>query len=190
MSKHLPKLINLAGLAALLAIAPPAPLLADTTLEGVVNINTASNEELELLPGVGPAKARLIASYRQQHAFRTVEELARVKGIGPRTVRRLRPHLVVRGPTTARPTPRRPIALTTPAPPPTPAPTPPTASTPAPGPAPTPAAPSPPSPKPAPSPQSPAHAPRPPSPRQPDRATARATSPGPRCTAIPCLPPP
>ena len=124
MSKHLWKLIGLVGpLALALALPPSGPLRADTGLEGVVNINTASNEELELLPGVGPAKARLIASYRQQHAFRTVEELARVKGIGPRTVRRLRPHLVVRGPTTARPTPRRahpPEALPTPAPPPTP----------------------------------------------------------------------
>ena len=72
-------------------------------LEGVVNINTATPQELELLPGVGPAKAKLILEYREKHAFRTVEELARVKGIGPKTVRRLRPHLVVRGPTTAQP---------------------------------------------------------------------------------------
>ena len=58
-------------------------------------------DELELLPGVGPAKARRILAYRQRHPFRTVAELARVKGIGPKTVQRLRAHLVVRGPTTA-----------------------------------------------------------------------------------------
>jgi competence ComEA-like helix-hairpin-helix protein len=52
-------------------------------LEGVVNINTASADELELLPGVGPARARLIVEYRDKHPFRTVEELARIKGIGP-----------------------------------------------------------------------------------------------------------
>jgi hypothetical protein len=42
-----------------------------------------------------------VIEYRTAHPFRTVEELARVKGIGPKTVRRLRPHLTVRGETTA-----------------------------------------------------------------------------------------
>jgi competence protein ComEA len=87
---------------AALALAEPA------VLEGVVNINTATPSELELLPGVGPAKAARIVAYRQRHPFRTIEELARVKGIGPKTVRRLRLNLVVRGPTTAQePTRRR-----------------------------------------------------------------------------------
>jgi competence protein ComEA len=86
----------------------PAPAAAEPArLDGVVNINTAAPDELELLPGVGPAKARLIVEYRAKHAFRTVEELARVKGIGPRTVRKLRPNLVVRGPTTAQAPARR-----------------------------------------------------------------------------------
>jgi len=48
-----------------------------------VNINTASPSELEALPGIGPAKAKAIADYRQQHgAFKSVEELKNVKGIG------------------------------------------------------------------------------------------------------------
>ena len=88
-------------LTSILLFAAPAFAGKAAPLQGVVNINTASSEELELLPGVGPAKARLIIEYRQKHAFRTVEELARVKGIGPKTVRRLRPNLVVRGATTA-----------------------------------------------------------------------------------------
>ena len=105
MARTFPLLIGLCGL---LVFAPSARAAGSAPrLEGVVNINTASLDELELLPGVGPAKARRIAAYRQQNAFRTVEELARVKGIGPKTVRRLRPHLVVRGPTTARETLRR-----------------------------------------------------------------------------------
>jgi competence protein ComEA len=73
-------------------------------LSGVVNLNAATPEQLRLLPGVGPAKVGLILSYRRVHPFRTVDELVRIKGIGPKMVRRLRPHLAVSGPTTAEPT--------------------------------------------------------------------------------------
>ena len=99
--------VGLAGLLLGILLSGRALAEAPSPLQGVVNINTASLDELELLPGVGPAKARRIVAYRQQHAFRTIEELARVKGIGPKTVRRLRPNLVVRGPTTAQPPVRR-----------------------------------------------------------------------------------
>jgi competence protein ComEA len=71
-------------------------------IEGVVNINQATAAELQLLAGVGPSKAEKILEYRQKHPFRTVEELGRVKGIGPKTVRKLRAHLTVTGPTTAK----------------------------------------------------------------------------------------
>src|SRR5438067_11709455 len=70
-------------------------------VDGVVNLNTATPEQLRLLPGVGPAKARNILAYRRTHPFRTVEELVRIKGIGHKMVRRLRLHLTVTGPTTA-----------------------------------------------------------------------------------------
>ena len=70
-------------------------------LEGVVNLNTASMDELRLLPGVGPARVRNILAYRHAHPFRTVDELARIQGIGRKTVRRLRLHLAVSGPSTA-----------------------------------------------------------------------------------------
>ncbi len=70
-------------------------------LEGVVNLNTASAEELGLIPGVGPARIRNILAYRKAHPFRTVDELARIKGIGRKTVRRWRLHLAVGGPSTA-----------------------------------------------------------------------------------------
>jgi len=72
-----------------------------TTLEGVINLNTASAEELALIPGVGPARIRNILAYRKAHPFRTVDELARIKGIGRKTVRQWRLHLAVGGPSTA-----------------------------------------------------------------------------------------
>lgn len=86
----------------LIALMASPVAAAPKTIDGVVNINVASAAELQLLPGVGPAKAELILAYRRQRPFRTVEELARVKGIGPKTVRKLKPHLSIRGDTTAR----------------------------------------------------------------------------------------
>jgi competence protein ComEA len=78
------------------------PARADKSqLEGVVNLNTASADELGLIPGVGPARVRNILAYRKAHPFRTVDELARIKGIGRKTVRRWRTHLAVSGPSTA-----------------------------------------------------------------------------------------
>lgn len=59
-----------------------------------VNPNTATPAELQLLPGIGPARARAIVEERQQRGpFDSVEDLARVHGIGPVTVERLRPYV-------------------------------------------------------------------------------------------------
>lgn len=71
-------------------------------VDGVVNLNTAPPAVLLLLPGVGPGRVRDIVAYRSRRPFRTVDELVRVKGIGRRMVRAIRPHLAVTGPTTAR----------------------------------------------------------------------------------------
>jgi competence protein ComEA len=90
-------------------------------LDGVVNLNTATAELLELLPGVGPAKVRSILSYRQRRPFRTIDELVRIKGIGRKMVRHLRAHLAVSGPTTAHPV-HRPREPDPPPPPPRPPP--------------------------------------------------------------------
>ncbi len=70
-------------------------------LEGVINLNTASADELRLVPGVGPSRVRNILAYRKLHPFRTVDELARIKGIGRKMVRKWRQHLAVSGPSTA-----------------------------------------------------------------------------------------
>jgi competence protein ComEA len=58
---------------------------------GLVNINRATAAELEELPGVGPATAAAIISDREEHGpFPTVDDLARVRGIGPAKLEQLR----------------------------------------------------------------------------------------------------
>lgn len=85
------------GRAAVQATAPSGDAVA---VEGVVNIQTASAEELQRLPGIGPSKAAAIIAYRERTPFRRIEDVMRVRGIGRATFRRLRPMLTVSGPTT------------------------------------------------------------------------------------------
>lgn len=91
---------------------PPAPLVssAPTPTEaaasvpaksgsmdvetGLVNVNTATADELETLPGIGPAFAQRIIDYRVQNgAFASIEQLVEVKGIGPATLAKFE-HLI------------------------------------------------------------------------------------------------
>ena len=88
------------ALAALLA----GQALAAGGITGVVNVNSATADELTLLPGVGPAKAQAILEHRKAHgAFKRVEDLGAVKGIGDKALERLRPHVTLDGKTTAQP---------------------------------------------------------------------------------------
>lgn len=58
---------------------------------GPVHLNTATLEELDTLPGVGPVTAQKIVDYRTQHgAFRSVDELDAISGIGPARLDELR----------------------------------------------------------------------------------------------------
>lgn len=98
------------------AHAPAAP----ASSEGVVNINTASADELTRLPGVGPSRAEAIVRLRERvRRFSHVEDLRRVRGIGRVTLQRMRPYLALQGDTTlaARPgrSPRAPRAASAPA---------------------------------------------------------------------------
>ena len=82
------------------------------TSGGVVNIQTASAEQLQLLPGIGPSKADAIVAQRERRAFRRVEDILRVRGVGRATFRRLRTMLTVDGPTTLTAPPARAASTT------------------------------------------------------------------------------
>ncbi|HHE73384.1 MAG TPA: hypothetical protein ENL34_14015 [Chloroflexi bacterium] len=61
-----------------------------------VDLNSASQELLEALPGIGPKLATRIITYRQAHGpFASVDDITRVSGIGPVLLQRLRPRLTV-----------------------------------------------------------------------------------------------
>ena len=65
---------------------PPAPID-----EGKVSLNQADAEKLMTLPGIGPAMADNIIAYRREHgAFTSIDELQKVKGIGPAKFQKLK----------------------------------------------------------------------------------------------------
>jgi competence protein ComEA len=78
-------------------ITPPANATATrATAATRVNINTATKEELEALPAIGPAIAQRIVDDRAAHGpFKQIEDLARVRGISARTVEQLRDLITV-----------------------------------------------------------------------------------------------
>lgn len=70
-------------------------------LTGKLNLNTATEDQLMLLPGIGPAKAERIVAWRKRNGgFRRTADLRRVKGFGYKTFKRLEPFLTVKGETT------------------------------------------------------------------------------------------
>lgn len=75
---------------------------ATVTLEGQININTASAAELEQLPGIGPSIAGRIVSFREKHRFEQRNQIMRVKGVGPKTFDKIKDFLIVEGETTLR----------------------------------------------------------------------------------------
>ncbi|MFO0604439.1 MAG: ComEA family DNA-binding protein [Polyangiales bacterium] len=80
---------------------PRAVAAAGPSPEGAVNLNTATAEELTRVPGIGPARADAIVRLRERvRAFRHVDDILRVRGIGRVTIRGMRPYLTLTGPTT------------------------------------------------------------------------------------------
>ncbi len=84
-------------LGAVLATAAPGMGMAEDR-PGVVNVNTATVDELVQLPGIGEKRAQAILEARQQRGgFKSVDELLEIRGIGPANLEKLRPHLSVSG---------------------------------------------------------------------------------------------
>lgn len=83
------------GAIAFASIAPRPGVLHHQATPMRIDLNAAGADELQLLPGIGPALAERIVADRLEHgAFATVEDLRRVRGVGERTVLNLRPFAV------------------------------------------------------------------------------------------------
>lgn len=81
------KMIKVAFMLAALAAGPAF---------AAVNINTATQADLEAVKGLGPAKAKAIIAYREAHGkFKSVDELDNVKGFGKASVEKLKGELSV-----------------------------------------------------------------------------------------------
>lgn len=80
--------------------AVPVPdTSAQTTHKSPIDINRATVQDLQQLPGIGPQIAQRIVDYRNQHGpFATVESLTAVRGIGEKLLERIKPHIAVIAP--------------------------------------------------------------------------------------------
>ena len=100
-------LLAIAAIAIPAAAQQPAAAKADqpaaakaaspaSTATAPVNLNTATQAQLEALPGIGPKAAELILDYRKKNGnFKKVEDLMNVKGIGEKSFLKLKPLLTV-----------------------------------------------------------------------------------------------
>jgi len=91
--------------AAAAATAPAAPRSerpkagkSTQSLRGKLNLNTATSDQLQLLPGIGPSKADRVIAWRQKNGgFKRVADLRKVKGFGYKTLKKLEPFLDIKG---------------------------------------------------------------------------------------------
>ena len=88
------------GLVGLVADGSPAAAApakkASAAEQGKININSASEIELTKIPGVGPALAKRIIEFREQHGpFRRLEDIMKVRGIGEKSYQKMRAYITV-----------------------------------------------------------------------------------------------
>lgn len=76
--------------------AAQAAASQEQVVTGKISINTANAEMLTEVPGIGPKTAGKIISYREEHgAFKTLEDLQEVKGIGDKSLAKMKPYLTM-----------------------------------------------------------------------------------------------
>ena len=74
----------------------PEPSASSDTAVTLINLNTATAEELDTLPGIGPARAQAIITYREEQGeFYTIEQVMEVDGIGEGIFEQIREFITV-----------------------------------------------------------------------------------------------
>lgn len=92
------KVTTLMGLLCFLVAGFPTMSQAQ---KGAVNINTASIDQLTLLPRIGAVVAQRIVDFRDKNGrFKSLEDLMLVQGVGEKTFELIRPHITITGETT------------------------------------------------------------------------------------------
>lgn len=89
--------VALAVLMFLVGVAQAKQASSGQALQGI-DINQATVEELAQLPYIGVKRAELIVARRSQQPFASVDELKEIKGIGDKTLEKIRPHVRVSSP--------------------------------------------------------------------------------------------
>lgn len=78
------------------AMTPPHPLALEDERGEVVDVNDATVEELQEVPGIGPTLAGRIVAFREEFGpYERVDDLLDVEGIGVKSLERIRPHVTV-----------------------------------------------------------------------------------------------
>jgi competence protein ComEA len=97
-----------AALLAVLVLTTGSAFAATSAPSGKVNLNTATVSQLVDLPGIGPALAARIVEHRQKNgAFKSVEDVMAVKGIGEKNFSKIQGFLSVGAPAAPRETPKQ-----------------------------------------------------------------------------------
>jgi competence protein ComEA len=69
--------------------------VAGTNISNKININLATVEELDTLPGIGSVYAQRIINYRKNKPFRSIEEIMEIEGIGEKTFEKLKDLVII-----------------------------------------------------------------------------------------------